>query len=191
MKTLSLSFIPLILLLCGSAPDTNLVTLKNKKAAIDQYEYNHRKEMTVFIKLEGKKKLIRAKNENWPDYTEYIYNVLKDESGKIILTEQIPYSQSGDWYVEWKHYFDANGNIFAFSKRETVFDNGVKGGVAVEESLKYYDSNFKVVGQTSRLTDKDEKTLNRNKNEFNFRDDKFNIYRNVNDCLKGYHIEDN
>src|ERR1700749_1752576 len=113
MKTLSLLFFPIILLLCKSEPVTDLVDLKKKKAAIDQYEYQHRKEMVVFIKLEGKKKLIRAKNENWPDDTEYIYNVLKDGSGKIILTEQIPYSQSGDWYVEWKHYFDDTGNTFA------------------------------------------------------------------------------
>jgi hypothetical protein len=186
MKTLLLFIIPIFLLSYTQAP--TISELKKKKAAIDQYEYKHRNEIMVFVKLEGKKKLIRAKNEDWPDDTEYIYNVLKDTSGRIILTEQIPYSQSGDWYIEYKHYFDDSGNTFAFSKRETLFDESVKGGVAMEELFKYYNKNFKTLFQTSQLTDKDEKPLKRNKNEFNFRDDKYSIYKSINDCLKAYNI---
>jgi hypothetical protein len=168
--------------------NTALATLKKRKVSIDQYEYKHRKEMIVLAKLTGKKELVKIKNENWPDNTEYIYNILKDSTGRIILTEQIPYSESGDWYVEWKHYFDSNGNTFLFSKRETLFDESVKGGVVVEESLKYYDSNFKIIDHSSRLTDKDDKAIKRNMNDFNFRNDKYSIYKNLNDCLKAYDI---
>ncbi|MGZ3822843.1 MAG: hypothetical protein ACXVB6_19770, partial [Mucilaginibacter sp.] len=170
-------------------PNSELAELKNKKAAIDQYAYKHRKEMAVWVKLTGKKKLIKVNGENWPDGTEYIYNVLKDASGHIMLTEQIPYSESGDWYIECRHYFDDSGKTFAFIKRETVFDESVKGGVAVEELLKYYDVNFTVINQSFRLTDKDDNLLRRDKNEFNFRTDEYAIYKNSIDCLLAYHIK--
>lgn len=189
MKTLLLILIPIIILFCKPWQDTRLVEFKKKKTAIDQYGYKHRKDMLTLVKLSGKETLVRVKNENWPDNTEYIYNILKDESGRVILTEQIPYSESGDWYVEWKHYFDADGKTFAFSKRETLFDESVKGGVAVEEFLTYYDVNFKMINQSFRLTDKDDKNINRNKKEFNFRDDKYNIYKNADDCLSAYHVK--
>ena len=73
----------------------------------------------------------------------------------------MPYSESGDWYIEYRHYFDDNGKTFAFSRLGNIFAD-VKGGLAMEILLKYYDDNFKTINQTYRLTDKDEKN-NKNK----------------------------
>ena len=173
----------------SSGVDTAYILLKQKKKAIDEYEFRHRKDLIFLIKLEGKKDLLKVKEGDWPDNTECVYTILKNATGKIMLIEQSPYSQSGDWYVEWKHYFDANGNTFAFSKRESLFDESVKGGMAIEEFIKYYDVNFKTVNQSFRLTDVNDKTIKRNRNEFNFRNDKYSIYKNVNDCLSVYHIK--
>ncbi|HEX3384400.1 MAG TPA: hypothetical protein VHS53_04395 [Mucilaginibacter sp.] len=169
--------------------DTLLTALRKQTATLNRYEFNHRKNILFLVKLTGKTKLKRVREGDWPDDTEYIYSILKDTTGRIILIEQSPYSQSGDWYVEWKHYFDENGNTFAFSRRESVFDDSVKGGMAIEEFLKYYDANFRIINQSFRLTDKDDKTIKRNKNEFNFRNDKYTIYKNVNDCLLAYHVK--
>ena len=187
MKTLSLLFIPVILLLHPTL-DADLTVLKKRKETIDQYEYKHRKEMMVFLKLEGKSKLIRAKTQDLPDNAEYIYNVLKDESGRIILIEQIPCSQSGDWYIEWKHYFDTDGNTFCFSNRQSIFNDSVKGGVVVEELVKYYNKEFRLLESKSKLTDKDDKTISRKESEFDFRDYKYSIYKNANECLNAFHI---
>lgn len=151
MKTLLLLLAPLLFL---TPPILDHLTeIKKKKVEIDQYEFKHRKEMMVFLKLEGKSKLIKPKTEDLPDNAEYIYNVLKDGSGRIILIEQIPCSQSGDWYVEWKHYFDADGNTFCFSNRQTVFNDSVKGRVVGEELVKYYSTEFKLLESKSRLVD--------------------------------------
>jgi len=100
----------------------------------------------------------------------------------------MPYSESGDWYIECKHYFDANGKAFEFSKRETVFDESVKGGIAMGELFKYYDSNFNMLDQINRLADKNEKPLKRKETEFDFRNYNYSIYKNVNECLQGYNI---
>jgi hypothetical protein len=173
----------------NSANESLLRVLKIKRTLIDNYELKHRKELITFVKLLGKTKLIRVKNENWPDDTEYIYNILKDTTGKVILTEQIPYSQSGDWYEEFKHYYNTNGSVFAFSKRETVFDDSVKGGVAILSMLRLYDVGSRLIGQSTRLTDIHEKLLRAKKQNFNFRDDQYTIYKNLDDCLNAYHIQ--
>lgn len=186
MKTLLLLFASLWIYI--SIPTDHLTEIKKKKAEIDQYEFKHRNEIITFIKREGKGKLIKTKTDEFPDDTEYVYNLLKDDSGHIALIEQIPYSRSGDWYVEWKHYFDANGKTFCFSNRQSVFNDDVKGGVAVDEMVDYYNPEFNKIDSKSRLTDKDDKTLERKKSEFDFRDYKYGIYKNVGECLKAFHI---
>lgn len=143
----------------------------------------------LYAKVNGKKNLIKVKNENWPEEPEYCYNVLKNSTGRVIVAAQMPYSQSGDWYIQYRHYFDDNGNLYAFSKTETVFDDSVKGGLAMEILVRYYDRHFNVISQTYRLTDKDEKLLKRKKQEFDFREYHYRIYPNVADCLKAYNIK--
>jgi len=142
------------------------------------------------VQLSGRKALVKVKNDSYPDNTEYIYNVVKDSTGKVIAIEQIPYSESGDWYEEFKHYFDANGKTLAFSKRETVFDDGVKTGVAVEDSFDYYDSSFSLLLHTTRLTDSNSKLLKgRKASEFDFRSDPYHEYKDSKSCIIAYKIK--
>ena len=169
--------------------DTSLVSLKHRKAKYESYAYNHRKNIVFLVKIRGKNDLLKVKEGDWPDDTEFIYTILKDETGKIILITQSPYSQSGDWYIECKHYFNSNGKTFAFSKRETVFNDSVKGEVAMETFLRFYNDRFEVIEKDYRLTDGDDKLIKRNKNDFDFRDFKEQVYSNVSDCLKAYNIK--
>lgn len=167
-------------------PAVTAIKLKTEKA--DDYEYRHHKQLITFVKLEGKKKLVSVKNEEYPENTDYIYNVLKDADGKVLLTEQVPYSQSGDWYTEYKHYYDASGKTIAFRLTETVFDESVKGGMAVHSITKYYDKDFKVIAQRSSLTGKSGKPITKKLSEFDFHDEKYEIYPTAAECLGGYHI---
>ena len=105
------------------------------------------------------------------------------------MIAQIPYSESGDWYIEYKNYFDNNGKTFCFRKKETVFDDSVKGGVAMEELFNYYDKNFNILSKIEKLTDKDEKTLKRTKTDFGFPEYKYSVCKNLNECLVKYHIQ--
>jgi len=168
--------------------DTILFSLKNKKAIVDQYLGKHDKAVIVFVKVPGKKNLIRVKNEKWPDEIEYTYNILKNSSGKIIFVAQIPYSESGDWNIEYKHYFDEQGNTYAFYREESIFGD-VKGGVLRKILLNYYDHNFNNINQVNSLTDKDYKLIKVNKDLYDFRDYKYSIYKNLNNCLAGYGIK--
>jgi hypothetical protein len=137
----------------------------------------------------GKKSLIRVYNEKWPDEIEYTYNIVKDKGGKIIYILQTPFSESGDWDISYKHYFDEDGHVFAFYRVESIFDDNVKGGVIRNTVLKYYNKDFKIVKQNNRLEDTKGALVKANKNNFNFRDYNYTIYKNLAECLKGYNVK--
>jgi hypothetical protein len=65
----------------------------------------------------------------------------------------------------------------------------VKGGMAVEKYVKYYRVSFIVINQSFRLTDKDDKTIKRKKNDFIFEMISIVSAKNVNDCLSAYQIK--
>ncbi|WP_394772307.1 hypothetical protein [Mucilaginibacter sp.] len=168
--------------------DSILAKKKSNKEAIDQYISKYTKSVIILVKVPGKENLVPVKNENWPDEVEYTYNIYKNPAGKIIFIAQIPFSESGDWDIEYKHYFDEQGLTFAFSKEESVFDENVKGGVVREILLNYYDETFKNIRQINRLTDKDYKAIKKRKNGYDFREYKYSIFKNLSSCLNGYWI---
>lgn len=115
--------------------------------------------------------------------------ILKDSTGRIIAIEQVPYSESGDWYEGFKHYFDSSGKTFAFTTRTTVFDDSVKGGVVMLQSFNYYNASFNLLDHATILSDANEKpVVERKISEFDFRHDPYHIYKNVKDCLEAYQI---
>jgi hypothetical protein len=169
--------------------DSTLAKLKSKKDAVDQYISKHKKDLIILVKIPGKEKLVVVKNEHWPEEIEYTYNILKNPAGKIVLIAQVPFSESGDWNIVYKHYFDEDGNVYAFSKEESIFNDNVKGGVVRNMLVNYYDKKFKNIAQTDRLTDKDNKSIKGDKSNYDFRDYKYDIYKTLNECLKGYNIQ--
>jgi len=198
MKALSFFItIALFAVFCGWSeaqvlPQGNvfLKSLQKEKSRTDQYEFKHRVQLIVLAKLEGRQQLVRIKNDNFPDNTDIIYTVVKDSTGRIVAVEQVPYSESGDWYEEFKHYFDAKGNTFAFTIKTTVFDDSVKGGVAMWQSFNYYTSALNLLNHTITLTDSKEKPIKgRKSTEFDFRHDPYHIYKSVDDCLKACQID--
>jgi hypothetical protein len=199
MKTLYLSLFLIIISYSikaqASAPtktrvtDSVLTSLKAKKAAADKYINTHAKEMVVFVKIPGKKGLMRVYNEKWPEEVEYTCNILKDKNGKIIYVFQAPFSESGDWDISYEHYFDEDGNVFAFYKDESIFDDNVKGGIVRNRLLKYYNRDFKVINQKSWLADEKGNTIKANKNKFDFRDYKYTIYKSLIECLKAVNLK--
>lgn len=170
--------------------DSALTKLKNKRAAVDQFIIKHDKALIILVKVPGKTKLIKVINENWPDEIEYTYNILKDTTGRIILVSQIPFSQSGDWFITYTHYFDEKGNTYAFRKQTNIFDSDVKGGVIYETLLKYYDVNFSILKKNYTLQDKSGKTI-KNNGHVDIYQYKYATYKNLDACLKGYNIKGN
>jgi hypothetical protein len=172
-----------------SKADSPLNNLKVKRAVTDSYLKAHPKQVIVLVKVPGKKNLVRVYNKKWPDEVEYTLNILKDKNGKIIYIIQTPFSESGDWEISYEHYFDNEGNVFAFYKDESIFNDNVKGGVVRSKLLNYYDKDFKIVKQNNWLEDTKGRVVKANKSNFDFRDYNYTVYKNLADCLKGYNVK--
>jgi len=168
--------------------DSTLLKLKNKKTAADRSIKKNSDDLIILVKLPGKKTLVRIVNGEWPEEIEYTYNVLKDPAGRVILVSQVPYSESGDWFITYTHYFDEYGKTYAFRKETNVFDDDVKGGIVFETLLKYYNTDFKVMKQFYTLQDKGGKAIKDNGHIDIYRY-KYAVFKKVGDCLKAYNIK--
>ena len=104
------------------------------------------------------------------------------------MIAEIPFSESGDWYIAYTHYFDSKGNTYAFRRGANIFDNGVKGGVIYETSVRYYDKGFKLLSKSRTLKDGKGKSV-KNDGHIDAHNYKYNIYRNTTDCLKACNIK--
>lgn len=138
-------------------------------------------------KISGRKNIVKVKGENWPDNLEYTYNILRDSTGRIIFIAQMPYSESGDWFISNAHYFDEQGNTYAFERQENVFNDEVKGGVVKHSISKLYGEGFKNVITINKVTDVHGKIIP--KKVYDFPSDKYVIYPNLANCLAAYRIK--
>ncbi len=89
------------------------------------------------------------------------YNVFKDKSEAVVAIAEFPFLASGDGFIVKTHYFDKDGNTFAY-ERQTNFFNSVCADVAYETKTYFYDNNFAVIDSTYKLYDQDDKALNKN-----------------------------
>ena len=169
--------------------NAEVLKLTSKKNEIDHYIDTHSKNVIVYVKISENKNLVAVKNDRWPDEVEYTYNIYKNPAGKIIFIAQIPFSVSGDWDIVHKYYFDDQGNTFAFLKQASIFNDDVKGGAVREILLNYYDKKFKNISQVTKLTDKDYRSIKKDKNGYDFPDDQYVIYKNLNECVAAYNIK--
>jgi hypothetical protein len=172
------------------AADDTAAKLKAKRVAADKYLKQHDKALLLYAKVEGKKYALKIKNEEWPEVVESSFNVLKDARGKIMMILEIPFSQSGDWSITYTHYFDDDGNTYAYKKNINVFDD-VKGGVVYGTQINYYRANHKLLSQSKSIRDKYGKKVI-DTGHISMYDSwyKPTVYKNVEECLKGYGIAD-
>lgn len=194
MKTLSL----VLILLTGLSHNrpvptiqttkTSVPDLQKKKDTIDEYLAAHPKQVITLVKVPGKTRLVRIFGKKWPDEIEDTYNILKDASGKIMLIDERPESESGDWDIEYRHYFDSEGRTFAFCRQESTFDDDGNDTIIRERLVNLYDFNFKKIDAIKGIFDQDYKPLRSKKKNFNFRDFPYHIYKDVKSCLKGLQI---
>lgn len=159
------------------------------KLLADDTLKHHEKEIIVLVKVPGKANLLKVKGNKWPDEVEYTYNIKRDSTGKIFEVVQIPNSESGDWFLSLAHYFDNDGNTYAFQRNFNVFDSEIKGGVIYETTIKYYNPLFKQLGRSYQVTDIKGRKVSGKNSPLDAYDYKYTIYKFLNACLKAYHIK--
>lgn len=172
-----------------SSQSGDISQLKTHKDEINAYSKRHKSRILLFAKVHKKVNPIKVINQNWPDDTDYSYNILKGDKGNIVMIMASPTSESGDWDFESTHYFDDKGNTFAHDFKANAFvlpDDGV----AYETTTDYYNSNFKLIKHQYKLVDKKGKSLDKKNYGFDAKQNGFDIriFANVKDCLAAYHL---
>ena len=110
--------------------------LKLKKVRTDSLFNSSKARLSVVFKLTNQDGLEQLKDSVLPDDTDVSYSILKDSTGRIRAILESPYSESGDWYIAYVHYFDEEGKTFAFVKQVNSFNSICTEGVSYETSVK-------------------------------------------------------
>lgn len=139
--------------------------------------------LIVYAKVPNSLKLVVVKNGKFPDAVETSYNLLKDEDGKVIYIFESPYSESGDWDIAYRSYFNKDGQLFAFERKAGFFNSECTDGAAHETLIKYYTKDFSVADSIYSLTDDNKKPLEKSKCIFNY-NYPYKVYPTVNTYLK-------
>ncbi|MDQ3292714.1 MAG: hypothetical protein M3Q05_15615 [Bacteroidota bacterium] len=132
--------------------------LYKEKVSIDTLFSQKKKLLTVLVKTMNNNELIRVVNENWPSEIEITYNILIDSEGRVNRISEFPYSESGDWEIMYSHYFDKNGNTFAFERQIRAFNTVCPGEddfdkLTIEKIIKLYSPEHAMVDSTYKMTD--------------------------------------
>ena len=111
-------------------------------------------EQLVFVKQKGSQEIIAIpKGEELPKDVKFLYTVLRNKEKQVVIFDEYPVSEEGDWEIIYRHHFDSKGNTFAFI-RQTNFPNSIcADGQAYETIKEYYSTDFQLVKQFYNLVD--------------------------------------
>src|SRR5260221_1541717 len=155
--------IPLLLLItaaCGQSRQVDSLKKEKEKDSIQRQVIANKNNFIVLVKISGEDSLRKVMDKKWPENIETIFNILLNQKGQIIYSAEFPTSESGDWNLAIKHYFNAQGKSIAFKKVFTYFSN-CSPGTATSKLTQLYDINFNVLITTQTLTDNNGKKLDK------------------------------
>lgn len=152
--------------------------LKISKSETDQLLSD--KSLETYVKVKGKSGFTAVKNRRYPKGIETTYNVLKDKKGRILYIAALPYSETSDWFIAYKSYFDTTGHIFSFQRQNNFMGSQCARGAALESLTIFYYDTFAAVDSSYTLTDSYKKPLDRStcKFPYNFT---YKVFRTVNE----------
>jgi hypothetical protein len=114
-------------------------------------------------------RVTRAARDAWPEDTVAAYILLLDRGRHLRLVQEVPVSQSGDWYVEDEHLFDVRGRTVAFGRHRSFFGIYCGENEAREPTremfVAFYDGQ-RLIARDYRLEDRDGATPDREKCSF-------------------------
>jgi hypothetical protein len=179
----------------GKSRSTDSLFTKLKKTVerVDEYYRTHSDDFTTLAKVSGVDTLLEITDPTkWPAKYDYSYVVLKDTSGRIIYIDKILDSEKEKSIQICIHYFDEHGNTYAFRTKESMVFENVKERMmmVIDDHLKYYNRDFKMINESDTVRNVINHSLVAlTKDERKQMDFKYDVYRNLHSCLKGYNIK--
>jgi hypothetical protein len=137
-----------------ATPLNRPVPLTQQKRTLDAYVQAHPSSFVTYARL-GNGQVVPVKNAALPDATQTVYRVLRNRHRGIVLIQEAPVSESGDWSLTYTHYFTPQGRTFAYERRTAFFNSQCTESAAHETKVQYYDAAFRPRQREYRLTDSD------------------------------------
>lgn len=198
MKYLCFLFfsITVMLLGCGSPGKQTVVSLPGlldsfeiKKNTIDTLMAKDRRMITTYSLLENHENVLKNANILGPDKPVMTFHVLRDSIGRVLAIFQVPAQKNMKWSIGFTHYFDEDGNTFAFERHGnfTNLDCVTKDRYICDERIEYFDSNFKSIAKAHILKDDLGRTLTNANCSFTH-DSPYDILPNVKKYFNTYAI---
>lgn len=144
--------------------------------------------LELYLQIDENGLIKRVPNyDNTPESYSANYNLIRNKSGQIIYIAEYPNSESDDWSLTYKSFYDTGGNLVAFI-RTCSFFNGECAETVHEKSEYYYNTKHVLIKKTYEITDENRKPLDFKKCVFNYRYN-YKKYLTLNGYLKNYRFE--
>lgn len=163
-------------------PDIKL-RIGNEKGTIDNLRKNNQLSLELRVSTESQPIPFIVENLNWPDSIITSYNIYKNDENEIVLIGEYPYSESGNWYIEYLNYFNSNGNLLAFQNNSITHNSQCSETSVTMRNIKLYDNDFSLIGNY-----KD--TLDTEQNEVINCEDLYDYNYQISKKLKNYLIKE-
>lgn len=160
-----------------------LARLLETKVLTDTLISQNKLQLEILVQQPDSEKLMVVVNEEFPEEVERTFNIWRDSEDRIVFIGEYPHSRSGDWYIEYKHYFNEAGETFAFERITNFFNSMCADAVAYEVITDFYNSEFSKLYQIYALTDLEGETLNKEECVFHY-DYPYEISRSLESCLR-------
>jgi hypothetical protein len=113
----------------------------------------------VFIKLPEQEMPVPVKNRQYPKKLEAIYQVCRDTEGRIVYLAESPFSQSGNWDIVYRSYYDEQGRIFAFERTAGFFNSACTSGALYQTLVKFFNQQGQVIATEQSFQDQEGKPI--------------------------------
>lgn len=143
--------------LVGSYADT--ASIRARVDSIEKYVAAHPDRLKLYATVTGQKELVAVKDtSSWPDFVESSYNIVVDSANRPLLHVEVPTSESGDWHLIIKHYFDPKGRTILYHYNISGFSSGCTE-ILRENRLVYVNPSGGVLSDLRSFTDADGKPI--------------------------------
>ena len=113
----------------------------------------------VFTKVPDQATPVAVVNRRYPKKFEAIYQVYQDSGGHIVYLAESPYSETGEWDIVYRSYYDTRGRIFAFERTAGFYNSDCTAGALYEHLTSFYDPKGRVISTERSYTDENNKPI--------------------------------
>lgn len=130
-----------------------------EKLHIDALSLDTLGSVQVFTKLAGQAVPVAVVNRQYPKKFEALYQICHDSLGRIVYLAESPYSETGDWDIVYRSYYDARGRIFAFERTAGFYNSTCTAGALYEHLISFYDPRGRSISTERSYTDENNKAI--------------------------------